>query len=65
MKEEREMITANNFFLFLKIYNSKKLEFERYEICNFMGITVNNSNTYNKMLFAIISIEVILCITVD
>jgi hypothetical protein len=50
MKGEKEEVTAGTFILLLKLYNSKKKELERKEFCKDLGLSVNNSNTYNKVI---------------
>jgi len=50
MEGEKEMVTAENYFRIMNIYNTKKSQFERADFCDEIGVTMTNSFTYKKII---------------
>lgn len=50
MEGDKITLTPQNYFIFLKLYLSKISEFERKHFCNTLGISIDNSNTYNRVM---------------
>jgi hypothetical protein len=50
MGVEEGVITAENFYMILEIYNSKKVQFSREEFCELLYIAQTNTITYKKII---------------
>ena len=60
MEEEKEMMTSDNYFRILDIYNTKKTQFERVNFCEDIGVTTTNSITYKKIIDILVNADCIL-----
>lgn len=49
MEVKKEDITLGNFYSLIHIYNSKKTQFYRQELCYLINISENNTISFNKI----------------